>query len=549
MGTMLGSQLGENQEGVLRPELAFFDRNADPALDELTELAAVLCGADYAYLGWMDYSRLWFKARFGFHATDQPRSSTACQWTLESGAPLLVTDASRDSRFPPEGIQLVGGLPCLSYAGIPLINSAQQIVGTMAVLSRQPGQFKAEHLTLLDILGRQAVTRLELYSRIRAQELAQRARQRTERALAIERCFVAATLDSIPALVTVLDTAGRIVRMNYSCAQLTGLSLAGAVGRPFVDELLEPQDREWVSGKLREAVAGLTSGPHETIWRAAGGAKRRVSWTLRPLQGPNQEIQYLILSGQDVTDTREMEIALHSTEARYREVVENSLGFVFTCTMDGRLTSLNAFTAETLGYRAEDLVGRMVQRAHGSRHRGHLPGDACAPSKPAASGRARCRSGAATASTGASPSAAAAWSCPVNIPSSSTTAWTLPSSTRPRKPCTWPRASANSSSNPWARAFTASTSKATSPSSTKPARKLSASRRSSLPAAMFTRCCSTATPTAPRIQKPPIPSSRRCAAPNPFACATKSSGARTALPFPSSTAPTPSWRTASSPAW
>jgi PAS domain S-box-containing protein len=85
-----------------------------------------------------------------------------------------------------------------------------------------------------------------------------------------------------------------------------------------------------------------------------------VSWTLRPLQGPDGEIQYLIVSGQDVTDQRQMEVALHSSEARYREVVENSLGFVFTCSLEGRLTSLNAFTAETLGYRSEALTGRFV---------------------------------------------------------------------------------------------------------------------------------------------------------------------------------------------
>jgi two-component system sensor histidine kinase VicK len=53
-------------------------------------------------------------------------------------------------------------------------------------------------------------------------------------------------------------------------------------------------------------------------------------------------------------------MALHSSEARYREVVEHSLGFVFTCSLEGRLTSLNAFTAETLGYRAEALTGRFV---------------------------------------------------------------------------------------------------------------------------------------------------------------------------------------------
>jgi PAS domain S-box-containing protein len=78
------------------------------------------------------------------------------------------------------------------------------------------------------------------------------------------------------------------------------------------------------------------------------------------LTGPNGEVQYLIVSGQDVTDQRQVEQALLSSEARYRQVVDSSLGFVFTCTMEGRLTSLNSFTAETLGYRIEDLTGKPV---------------------------------------------------------------------------------------------------------------------------------------------------------------------------------------------
>jgi GAF domain-containing protein len=206
-----GSKNFENQEAYLQPEFSFFDRNPDHALDELVELAAVLCGADYAYIGWVDYNRLWFKARYGFKAVEQSRMTTACHWMLEKGEPLLIANAADDRRFLPQGIPLSGAKPCLSYAGVPLVTSAQQIVGSFAVLATALDVFKPEHLTLLEVLGRQAITRLELYSRIRLQEQAQRSRQRTERALAVERCFVAATLDSIPALVAVVDTAGRMV--------------------------------------------------------------------------------------------------------------------------------------------------------------------------------------------------------------------------------------------------------------------------------------------------------------------------------------------------
>jgi len=360
MGTIESYQQAEHARSILRPEVDVFDRNPDPALDELTELAAMLCLADYAYIGWMESNRLWFKSRFGFTAADQAHTGTACQWVLKSGKPLLVRDAAEDGHFAPNGIDVPGAQHCRSYAGVPLLSEKKQVVGTLAVLASRADHFRPEHLTLLEVLGRQVMTRLELYNRIRSQEQAQRSRQRTERALAVERCFVAATLDSIPALVAVLDTAGRVIRFNESCAQLTGLSLADSTGRSFVQEVLEEQDREWAAGTLHAAAAGQVSGPHETAWHIRGGASRRVSWTIRPLQGPNGEIQYLIISGQDVTEQREAERALLSSETRYREMVEGSLGFVFTCTMEGRLTSLNAFTAETLGYRAEDLMGRSV---------------------------------------------------------------------------------------------------------------------------------------------------------------------------------------------
>ena len=124
MCAMQSQPLSENQGMVARSEFNIFDRNPDAALNELTELAAVLSTADYAYIGWMDFGRLWFKAQFGFKAPEQISSATACQWMLEKGEPLLIANAAEDRRFTPQGIPVPGATPCLSYAGTPLITSA-----------------------------------------------------------------------------------------------------------------------------------------------------------------------------------------------------------------------------------------------------------------------------------------------------------------------------------------------------------------------------------------------------------------------------------------
>ncbi len=346
-----------------------FDSTPDSSLDELVRLASVLSGADYAFLAWVDGSRLVFKSTYGFLAREQSLARAACRWVIAEAAPLLLRDvaaeAEQDSRFHSEGVELENALPCQSYLGVPLLGPGNRVLGTLAVLAIEANRFSQEHINLICILGRQAVTRVELYNRTAAQEQAQRARQRLERALAIERNFVSATLDSVPALVAVLDTAGRMVRLNRPCEELTGLRLADIVGRQFVEEVLvEREARGWASDKVRQAANGEIVGPYENLWRTEQGLPRRVSWTLRPLIGPGTlpgssgEIQYLIASGRDVTGQRQAEQALLTSETRYRHVVENSLGFVFTCTLEGRLTSLNTYTAESLGYKADDLTGR-----------------------------------------------------------------------------------------------------------------------------------------------------------------------------------------------
>src|SRR5579863_1498307 len=87
MSILQGEQPGVSRSTAAWSELDLLDRNPDPAFDELTALAAVLCRADFAYIAWIDQSRLWFKSRHGFCAVEQPRALLPCHWAAESAAP------------------------------------------------------------------------------------------------------------------------------------------------------------------------------------------------------------------------------------------------------------------------------------------------------------------------------------------------------------------------------------------------------------------------------------------------------------------------------
>ena len=82
-------------------EYDILDTPTDPAFDEIVRVAAQVTGAPYAYLGFLDANRLWFKSRFGFQGTEIPRLATACQYTILEPEPLLIADAAMEPRYDP----------------------------------------------------------------------------------------------------------------------------------------------------------------------------------------------------------------------------------------------------------------------------------------------------------------------------------------------------------------------------------------------------------------------------------------------------------------
>jgi adenylate cyclase len=135
----------------------------EPAYDEITELAAQICGCPVAYISFIDDERRWLKARYGLPdaASEAPRESAVCATTICGTELLVVADLKADPRF--ENSPMVAlEPPCRFYCGMPLITDDGYALGTLCVMDFAPRQLSFEQTEALRRLSNQVLAQLEL---------------------------------------------------------------------------------------------------------------------------------------------------------------------------------------------------------------------------------------------------------------------------------------------------------------------------------------------------------------------------------------------------
>jgi PAS domain S-box-containing protein len=331
----------------------------DPALDDLTELAAKICGCPIAGVAFAGADRIYLHARYGIEASELPLGSLPALPslpTLRSHAVYEVPDARQLPAFSPTGIVL-SGRAFGFYAGAPLTTATGVRIGSLFVLDAPSRRLTPFQLQALSVLGRQAMTSIELAHAVRMMERAARARQRVESALVVERNFVSTVLDTVDALVTVFDTAGRIVRFNRACEAASGYDFPTMVGRYLWDKLIPQADIPASVQHFERLRAEGLPAAFENQWLHRDGSLRRIAWSASPLFDDQGHINFIIATGIDVTVQRAAESTLRESEARYRQLVEGSLGMVCTHDLNGVLGSVNTHGVQLIGRTREQMVG------------------------------------------------------------------------------------------------------------------------------------------------------------------------------------------------
>ncbi len=141
-----------------------------------------------------------------------------------------------------------------------------------------------------------------------------RRRKQAEILLKRERDFNSTVLQTVQALVWVLDTCGNVVLFNHACETCTGYSSFDLLGRPFWDALIAPDEKETVQAVFEDSNATGQTGMYRNHWLAKNGQKRLIDWCKSAIKSPEGAVEYMIGAGVDVTEKTTLESQLRQAQ-------------------------------------------------------------------------------------------------------------------------------------------------------------------------------------------------------------------------------------------
>jgi len=180
-----------------------------------------------------------------------------------------------------------------------------------------------------------------------------------ERKVEEQQAVLTTFLDQANLYAFVKDVAGTIIYLNQPLADLFGVNRQAAIGAPQ-EEVFPDHVASWRAHD-EQMIWGQQPWTGEESVVTSTGEKRIFLVTKTPVVDACGRIQFLCGMATDITERKQTEKALQSSEGRLRAIYEHAAIGVGIVRMDGTIVQVNTTFADFVGYEPHELTGMSWQ--------------------------------------------------------------------------------------------------------------------------------------------------------------------------------------------
>ncbi len=221
-----------------------------------------------------------------------------------------------------------------------------------------PRNWQQSELNLLQMLATQvaiAIQQSELHQQAQ-NELTRR--KQSEKSLQEQEELFRVLVTSAPVGIFQTDAEGNFLYVNQCWQEITGLSLAEALGKGW-SQALHPEDRDLVVNEWYDAAPAGREFNLEYRFRKPQGQTTWVSGRAVPLYNETGAIAGYLGTITDINGRKQAELALQDSEAQLRNALEAADLGTWIWEMETDTIILSEYTQSILGYTSGEFPGTL----------------------------------------------------------------------------------------------------------------------------------------------------------------------------------------------
>jgi len=158
-----------------------------------------------------------------------------------------------------------------------------------------------------------------------------------------------------------LGPDGRYIYVSPSCERITGYTADEFLqNSELLVTITHPDDKVTVTRHISEDLHSRKVHRIEFRIITRTGNVRWISHFCQPVFSPDGHYLGRRGSSRDITDRKAAEQALRESEERYRSIVNTAHEGIYVLDADGKISFLNRQLAKMLGYRVEEMDGKLL---------------------------------------------------------------------------------------------------------------------------------------------------------------------------------------------